>query len=236
MCTLMQIVMVIEDVMVSFGFTLELLLLLLLQTEYPWFLQTYASYPYNIQRVDAIRYFILHKYGGIYIDLDIGCNSNLDFMRGANFSAPMTHPIGISNDVMASVPGNAFLERAITRLPYWNHWMFVKYIQVMFGTGPMFLTTLYATGSSAVKDSVSVLDPAVYGKYDFSGNAAFYHLHGSSWHGDDAFFFLWIDTHKYLIIGVGFLMALAVGMKFSIMKQCSEGDTLPVSRSLSKCT
>ena len=185
--------------------------------------------------MDAVRYFILHKYGGIYIDLDIGCNSNLDFMRVANFSAPMTHPIGISNDVMASVPGNAFLERAIRRLPYWNHWMFLKYIQVMFGTGPMFLTTLYATASSAVKDSVSVVDPAVYGKYDFSGRAAFYHLHGSSWHGDDAFFFLWVDTHKSLFVAFGLLLMIIVGVIFTIRKQSSEEEPLPLSNSLGKC-
>lgn len=40
------------------------------QDHYPWFLPTYLSYPYNIQRVDVLRYFILHKLGGIYIDLE----------------------------------------------------------------------------------------------------------------------------------------------------------------------
>lgn len=28
------------------------------------------AYPYSIQRVDVLRYFLLHHYGGIYIDLD----------------------------------------------------------------------------------------------------------------------------------------------------------------------
>jgi len=53
----------------------------LIREEYPWFLPTYTSYPYSIQRVDAVRYFILHKYGGIYLDLDMGCNRELTFMR-----------------------------------------------------------------------------------------------------------------------------------------------------------
>ena len=30
---------------------------------FPWFLATYRAYPYVIQRVDAIRYFILYHYG-----------------------------------------------------------------------------------------------------------------------------------------------------------------------------
>ena len=42
----------------------------LLTTEYPWFLDTWAHYRYDIQRADSIRYFILDQHGGIYIDLD----------------------------------------------------------------------------------------------------------------------------------------------------------------------
>ena len=41
--------------------------------EYPWFLETFDGYPYPIQRADAIRYFVLHHFGGIYIDLDDVC-------------------------------------------------------------------------------------------------------------------------------------------------------------------
>src|SRR5437868_4915078 len=40
---------------------------------YPWFLPTYNNYKYDIQRADAIRYFVLYHYGGIYLDTDIGC-------------------------------------------------------------------------------------------------------------------------------------------------------------------
>ena len=46
--------------------------------EYSSFLPVYESYPYNIQRVDAARYFILYHFGGVYLDLDIGCKSNRD--------------------------------------------------------------------------------------------------------------------------------------------------------------
>lgn len=165
----------------------------LIRDEYPWFLSTYEAYPYSIQRVDAVRYFILHKFGGIYIDLDMGCNRELTFMREYGFTAPLTYPIGISNDVMAAQPGNAYLERVIHRLQYWNHWLFIKYIQVMFSTGPMFLTGQYAVGGRDVREGIGVIDGPLYGKYDFSGEAAFYHLHGSSWHGDDAGFIFLLD-------------------------------------------
>ena len=36
-----------------------------------FFLAPYRSYPYDIQRADAIRYFILYEFGGLYLDLDI---------------------------------------------------------------------------------------------------------------------------------------------------------------------
>lgn len=39
-------------------------------TEYPWFLDSFDNYDYPIQRADAIRYFVLAHFGGIYIDLD----------------------------------------------------------------------------------------------------------------------------------------------------------------------
>ena len=41
-----------------------------IEKEYPWFLETFDSYKYPIQRADSIRYFVLAHYGGTYIDLD----------------------------------------------------------------------------------------------------------------------------------------------------------------------
>ncbi|GAB4818956.1 hypothetical protein N2152v2_006002 [Parachlorella kessleri] len=155
-----------------------------IEKHYPEFLPTYLAYPYNIQRADAIRYFILYHYGGVYIDLDMGCRKPLDFMRQYNFTAPLTYPGGLSNDVMAAMPGDAYLGRVLAHLKAWNRFMVIKYIQVMFSTGPMFLTTQYSLSGN--KFDVAVIPPAMYGKYDKSGDAYFYHLHGSSWHEHDA--------------------------------------------------
>lgn len=38
--------------------------------EYPWFLDTYDGYPNPVQRVDALKYFLMLHYGGVYIDMD----------------------------------------------------------------------------------------------------------------------------------------------------------------------
>mmetsp|Transcript_157547 Transcript_157547/g.482839 ORF Transcript_157547/g.482839 Transcript_157547/m.482839 type:complete len:369 (-) Transcript_157547:38-1144(-) len=43
----------------------------LIKVHYPWFLETYDSYEHMIQRVDAARIFMLHRYGGVYADMDV---------------------------------------------------------------------------------------------------------------------------------------------------------------------
>lgn len=43
--------------------TLLLLTEALIADNYTWFLPTYKGYHFDIQRVDAARYFILHEFG-----------------------------------------------------------------------------------------------------------------------------------------------------------------------------
>lgn len=50
----------------------------LIASEYPWFLSTWDSYDRQIKKIDAIRYFFLHRYGGVYIDMDFICLKKLD--------------------------------------------------------------------------------------------------------------------------------------------------------------
>lgn len=82
----------------------------LIETDYPWFLETYKSYEKNIMRVDMIRYFILDKYGGIYADMDYKCIKNFlnelpqdkvaisespfptEYLQNALMCSPKKHP------------------------------------------------------------------------------------------------------------------------------------------------
>ncbi|KAI9345624.1 nucleotide-diphospho-sugar transferase [Obelidium mucronatum] len=43
----------------------------LIMQHYPWFLKRYESFESPILKADASRIFYLHKYGGIYADLDV---------------------------------------------------------------------------------------------------------------------------------------------------------------------
>ncbi|RQM06498.1 hypothetical protein DH86_00002311, partial [Scytalidium sp. 3C] len=80
-------------------------------SEYPWFLETFDNYAFPIQRADAIRYFVLAHYGGVYIDLDDGCNRRLDPLLSYPAWVRRTVPTGISNDAMGAVPQHPFFIR-----------------------------------------------------------------------------------------------------------------------------
>ena len=56
----------------------------LIKNSYPQYLKVYNSFPLDIQRADFIRYAILDKYGGIYIDADVRPIKSLDTL----FSRP----------------------------------------------------------------------------------------------------------------------------------------------------
>jgi mannosyltransferase OCH1-like enzyme len=176
-------------------------------TDYPWFISTFDSYRHNIQRVDAGRYFILYHFGGVYLDCDVGCRTQIGFFRYQGYKAlfPVTSPIGVSNDVMFATAKHPFfsfvihqLERYTTHLirlfcvktclngsfcaiRYNSNWIF-KYPTVMFSTGPAFLShMLYLYGFQNRDASiVAFIDTVTYTE------GSFFHVEGSSWHGWDA--------------------------------------------------
>jgi inositol phosphorylceramide mannosyltransferase catalytic subunit len=73
---------------------------------YPWFLPVYDGYPFNIQRIDAVRYFILNTMGGVYVDADIESLKPIDtLVEGC--SLMLSRTLGYNNAIVGSVPGHA---------------------------------------------------------------------------------------------------------------------------------
>lgn len=50
----------------------------LLQDHYPWFIPYYQTFKNKICQADAIRYFVLHRYGGVYLDQDLTIHKSLE--------------------------------------------------------------------------------------------------------------------------------------------------------------
>ncbi|HEY8894747.1 MAG TPA: glycosyltransferase, partial [Niastella sp.] len=91
-----------------------------IEEHFPVFLAKYDRYPRHIQRIDAFRYFLLLKEGGMYIDIDFECLTNISVLL-QNTSCvigkePQIHcdrfaqQMILCNAFMASTPGNAFME------------------------------------------------------------------------------------------------------------------------------
>jgi hypothetical protein len=185
---------------------------------YSWFLDTFDNYVYPIQRADAIRYFILYHYGGVYIDLDIGCLKPLDPLLVYPVIFPKTIPVGVSNDLMFSEPRHPILEQTIHSLIKFDHSWILNYPTVMFSTGPMFLSAQYGlfTAShpnTALRD-VRILPKSLYGKNakeDEAPHSFFSHFYGSSWHADDAAFIGFLGTWGKGLMWIG-LIILIIGL------------------------
>ncbi|KAI9512224.1 nucleotide-diphospho-sugar transferase [Russula earlei] len=198
---------------------------------YRWFLDTFDSYPYAIQRADAIRYFVLYHYGGVYIDLDIGCLRRLDPLLIFPVVLPRTIPVGVSNDLMFAEKEHPFMAQTIHNLITFDHNWILNYPTVMFSTGPMFLSAQYGLYTSSRPltpqlpgGEVRILPKTLYGKNadeEEAPDSFFTHYYGSSWHSDDAAFigFLGEWGKALLWFGLVILIVSLIRLGYSSSKQ-----------------
>ena len=81
---------------------------------WPWFLERYDSFPAEIYRADAVRYFYMFKNGGYYLDMDVEALRPFDEMKvreGVVLGGMGVDPLfehSIPNAIMASAPGEEF--------------------------------------------------------------------------------------------------------------------------------
>ena len=192
---------------------------------YPWFLDTFDNYTYPIQRADAIRYFVLYHFGGVYIDLDIGCLRPVDPLLIYPVILPKTIPVGVSNDLMFAERHHPLLEQTIHNLINFDHSWVLNYPTVMFSTGPMFLSAQYGLYTAAHRNTafqdIRILPKALYGKNakeDEAPHSFFSHFYGSSWHSDDAAFIGFLGTWGKVLMWIG-LAVLIIGLLYIPSKQ-----------------
>lgn len=142
-----------------------------IQQHYPWFLRIYDAYPEHIMRVDAVRYFILYHYGGVYLDLDFECVKPLEPLLAGKEIVLGTEPDAHLNrhcPVVKPFPKllcNAFMASK-ARHPFWAH-LFKNLIAYrrapdpLNATGPFLLTRVYASYEERVRITV-VSDEVMY--------------------------------------------------------------------------
>jgi len=173
----------------------------LLEQHYSWFLPVYDAYRHRIQRVDAIRYFILHHHGGVYVDMDIENRRPIDELIAGRELLFGALRIGFTNAVMGSMPGHPLWphvfetmrqrrNRFAWKAPLWSK--VTMPMQIGYSTGPVMLTDcLRETGHgrqgdprvricpSYVFEPLSPREDAALspdGKVDLSGSYAIHHM------------------------------------------------------------
>lgn len=183
---------------------------------YPQHKEMYDKYPYQIQRCDVVRYFILHRYGGLYADMDYFCKRPWDevvknyqndiyLVETPNKIYSNTH---VSNSLMYSTPNHIFwsklfiyLEQNQTAPIYYG-----KHLTIMFTTGPGILNRVFSDYRSRYH-----LDYYPYELFHPCGlnldilsvkdNSNIYALHigKGSWESHDSKILIFLYTEYYII-------------------------------------
>ncbi|MDR1501947.1 MAG: hypothetical protein LBT43_05780 [Prevotella sp.] len=132
----------------------------LVEEKYPKYLQMFKSFPYNMQRWDTVRYFILDQIGGLYADFDSECLMPIDdLLIDKTFCASLEpeeyairngKEVYLSTAIMGSVPHHPFVQLMIEnifKLSFENGLFKAnlndKTMDVVNSTGPLMLTATY---------------------------------------------------------------------------------------------
>jgi len=199
----------------------------LLHTDYPWFLRTYTNYAEGVQRVDAAKYFILLKHGGIYADHDISCRKGLTPLLDFAAWFPRASPLGINNDLMSARKGHPLMEMMVESLEGRDRSLVFPWLTIFWSTGPRFATDVlheYLDGRGALRiadgykeaeinagivrrgdpDSISILPASMYSEeLQFFG-----HRPGGTWYGWDVALIRWVGGHWYVLLIRGLVVAM----------------------------
>ncbi len=116
--------------------------------EYPEFYDIFSGFSRGIMRADVIRYLIMYKIGGVYLDLDYEVLQPFEFgdkvlilplNRSKNFGDNRDE---LGNCFFASAPGHKFWSDVISDLKV-NPPVVNDYSQIIEATGPRLLTRIF---------------------------------------------------------------------------------------------
>ncbi|TPX18637.1 uncharacterized protein E0L32_002494 [Thyridium curvatum] len=145
--------------------------------KFPHLKPMWDSYPFPIQRVDALRHMVLYEYGGVVLDMDLRCRRSLGPLRRFGFVAPEAHPVGVSVGFVMAERHNPFVGAVVDSLATYNHrWLGLPYATIMFSTGCHFVSSDY----KVLRGPPS--DPKMHRLNGAVSTPLFEHLGSSAWH------------------------------------------------------
>lgn len=114
----------------------------------------YNNLPLHIMKIDFARFCILHKYGGIYADMDMYCYKNFysDLVRDYYLVGSLCAEEVVQNSLMVSTPKNNFMQYCMNKISTNNKIHTKKVIKgsydfepqyVLETTGPRYLGIIF---------------------------------------------------------------------------------------------
>lgn len=128
------------------------------RVEFPDFYPTFAGFPKGIMRADVIRYLLMDKLGGLYMDTDYEMLRPFDQLNhgcvvpwesSVEFGDSETR---LGNAFFASTPGHPFFRRVLEVIQ--NRPQVLAGDDVLTSTGPAFITGVYRSMSPDEQASV----------------------------------------------------------------------------------
>ena len=148
-----------------------------IKAHYSQYWDIYSRFPYNVQRWDAIRYLILDKIGGMYVDFDYESVCNMEELlkdKSCCFALESELHTNIpgyerkdpvfNNALMLCEPGHPFIQRIIKKVFTEKMLAFEgsKTVCVLSTTGPWMINDLYYYESAKQEQEEVYLIPAKY--------------------------------------------------------------------------
>ncbi len=125
---------------------------------FPDFYPIFMNFSRNIMRADVIRYLIMYKIGGLYLDLDYEMikpynfeNKTLILPKNRNIKSEHDKE-SLGNAIFASEPNNVFWKDVINDLQK-NPPLVNDYTQIVDATGPGLLTRIFHENSDKYLDA-----------------------------------------------------------------------------------
>lgn len=206
----------------------------LVKKHYPQHLELYDGYKYHIQRCDVVRYFMLHRYGGLYADMDYYCNRDWDTVTAKYMDTlylvetpnKLYNDIHISNSLMYSKSGHKFWSKLFIELELSKRTplYYSRHLTIMFTTGPGILNRVFEKYRFSYKLShypYKLFHPfgLTSDPINLNANSEVYAIHigKGSWENTDSSILIFL-YQEYQIILLSILLLVVPSLVFSIVR------------------
>lgn len=116
-----------------------------IKLEFPKYYNKFMNLPRKIMQIDMFRYFLMYKYGGIYVDLDYRFFKKFNLLNHKIIiPSSRNDPLVLGNSIFASEPNHNFWKKLMDTLFCFNRNIkFKSKKDVILSTGPQFVTKMW---------------------------------------------------------------------------------------------